>query len=606
MDPIPFFQAGAEVVFFLLPSGIGHHTSSQLLTVRTYRGLLCNSSQEFFNGVSYFGCNTSSVMNPGHSDHCGLCDLKPPALQVAAIPGRMKCDSSAPPIAVDQDNYVRNYSLKNALYYHDAFWALPVVPVEGLDLQVWLLAVQKLLWINHNNLMLYNNQAGLSELFNSSAQDPPSGDLQLWTNIHAMLSKWQCRAKNYLWCVQDLLETLQRHGFISENSHKLLTNYLEVLSSVGYSVIVRKEPRSVCTAAAFHPVNHSSPQYYRWDKSAYTPLTNGHLIRNVISDTCKDYPIPKYVTLNFTQPWLQFEKTLLVVTFNNPHYNAIPYIESVYRAFYPLILYCGPGFPNPDKFPSLKGWTFDFVSYGSTPEGHFPGSLNYECLSMAVDFHYSVEGYQIIADDVLLALYKLRDLRSHLVWFMPQKDVRIGDVRKLRECRLGMCDFHPRWNWWESYQNEVLNALFDLEAKSRSSRTAYRCHYQLLRLTGGPLRAYRAFSDTYYIPSRTAEDFAYLAKIFRKHNVFLEITIPTIIQCLENPEDIEPLPGLLMWEENRDRPWEHFTVKEFRLNTFMHPVKWGYLDTGEPGYAEYFCTKIVPFMHDRYGRINNK
>ena len=63
----------------------------------------------------------------------------------------------------------------------------------------------------------------------------------------------------------------------------------------------------------------------------------------VIRSTCKDARLTKRVeekvaTGTYSQPL--FEDRLLVIAFNFPHYAAIPYLESLYRASFPNILYC--------------------------------------------------------------------------------------------------------------------------------------------------------------------------------------------------------------------------------------------------------------------------
>lgn len=516
-------------------------------------------------------------------------------MQHSSLP--MWCDVRAPPVTLQQGTFIAHFLGHHALYLHAAFWALPLWEViEKTDTEVWPTVLQKLLWLTGNYVMI-------------RPDNPKSYNLQVDTSdniesVHKLLQPWKCPTNTFPACARFLLSMLRGESLLSSETYKKVSLWLDVLTDLGYQVnLLDSGSKRECHPVSYSSVTHTGPPFQKYDKSDYMPMSNSEAVQNTIKKTCKNYTIPTYSHINFTHPWTQFSKTLLLITFNNPHYEAIPYLESIYRPFYPYILYCGPDYPDTSVYSSLKSFRFNFVSYGKSPEGHFPGALNYVCTSLAVAFHFPVEGYMVIADDTFLAMYKLDRMHGHLAWFARRKDIRVADVRKLRECRLGMCDFHPRWRWWEDYQNEVLNALLDLRLKQKSSLLAYRCHWQLVRLNGGELRANGAFSDVYYIPNRIAADFSSLITIFHKHNVFLEIAIPTIMTCLENPEDIEDLPGLMLWYSSRETPWQHFVVKDFRLVHYMHPTKWGLVAQERPGYAEFFCTKSLPFLHDVYGRI---
>ena len=109
----------------------------------------------------------------------------------------------------------------------------------------------------------------------------------------------------------------------------------------------------------------------------------------------------------------------------------------------------------------------------------------------------------------------------------------------------------------------------------------------------------------YYLPAHVIRDIAIIMGILRKHEVFVEMAVPTAINCLINPEDIEPLQKFALGgiaRREREKPWLYFNSFMSRHDHFMHPTKWGLLAENRPGYAHFFCTQVVPLVHGR-GRI---
>ncbi len=504
---------------------------------------------------------------------------------------------------------VESFHSDGALYMKAGFWALPMPELESMSnqLQGHNVLIQKLFWLVGDNILLWHNE------FNEDTMRPQvSSQIAIDSDkVMNILSKLKCPAGDldFKSCIFKALATLRMAGLIDEEYHQYTVSWVHALMYVNHQLpqLINTNIEKVCTneTVKFHPIDYSKGSVHKkpFSKKYYSPVSNNQTISQLVNKTCSKFSMPSDVKINLTAPWHQLDNVLLIVTFNNPHYEVIPFLEIMYRPFFPYILYCGPGTPNEHKIPLLKNFTFSFISYGSTPKGNFPGSFNYECTSMAVKSHYSVDGYLVIADDILLSMFRLTELLRHVVWFMPSKEVRIGEVTKLRECRLGMCDFHPRWRWWEDYQSQILAMLRRLKKNQYKSNLIYRCYKQIVMQTGAEMRAHGAYSDIYYLPHRLAADFAQLADMFRQEGVFLEVTVPTILKCLENPEDIQPIPGLIIWDEGRDYPWLYYKPKELKLKSFMHPTKWGYLARGSPDYAKFFCSQVIPFLHDPYGRI---
>jgi len=615
---------GAESLYIASNTSLDLHSPHVFPTYEHSSLLIQQSQPAFFNSHLYFGCSTNtSNQNSNNSDSGDgsspvykMCQHVPPLQAPIILPQQSTvCDTVSAPVSVDAGTYMSSeYSLIEALFMEDAYWALPVIQYSNfLEKVVWKMAIQNILWKTGQSMMLrYQKQI----IANRDSLEISTLSAKLKADISAtelktteVLAGWKCErhvSPHLDMCIHLLLQLLVKNKLLHPKTTQQINSWLyQYLGSVGYTFPKLKASIATCTEEThnYHAVTMNSKLYEKYDKTNYVPMSNAENARELIDVTCRDYEMPRHARLNFTHPWTQYASTLLVVTFNKPHYESIPYIDTMYRPFFPYILYCGPGHPDLKKTPNLKNWTYNFISYGKTPEGHFPGAFNYICFSLAVAMRLPVEGYLVIADDVFLATYKIERLKHHMVWYTPQKTIRIGDVRKLRECKLGMCDFFPRWNWWEDYQNEVISALLSLRKLSATSRLAHACHSQLTRRNGDVLRANGAISDVYYIPSHIAADFSEMVQHFHKHNVFLEIAIPTIIQCLVYEGDVEEIPGLLLWDETREMPWTYFTNNDFRLTYYMHPTKWGLLSAKREGFADFYCTKVLPFLHDPYGRI---
>ncbi|ELT96984.1 hypothetical protein CAPTEDRAFT_189704 [Capitella teleta] len=185
-------------------------------------------------------------------------------------------------------------------------------------------------------------------------------------------------------------------------------------------------------------------------------------------------------------------------------------------------------------------------------------------------------------------------------WYLPKGNIRIAEITRLRECRRGICDVPTdKWGWWRKYIVAVIKLFDHFDNNEHNSTFIHDCYQQLKLLNGAERRPNGGYSDVFYIPKRLASPFSQLADIFLDFQVFLEITVPTIIQCLEFPDEFQTLKGLGLWEQDRTSPWTYFTPQDMVGMNFMHPTKWKSLSFGAKNNTEFYCNKIMPYMHDR-------
>ena len=573
-------------------------------TVGPQTGLVSTSGGLMFDVAAHFGCNRTSVgkHSPSAMSY-SLCSHKVAAIQATAtcsgvqIPdSSITCDASAPNVALANARFAPVH-LEDALYTSDAFWALPAAlvtdPEESL---MWSLGVQRLLWLSGNQVVVRRCRTSLSSTATSRL-----------FSVADQLDKWNCWSTTLKQCILDLIAN--NSGLLNDSLALSYSHWLNALDKNGYTFpLFSHSFNEECENVSLHAVDYSVPlSRQHLGPGVYTPVSNLDSMTKLYNETCHRYSVmlPKHVHINFAQPWTQFDDVLLLVIFNNPHYDAIPYVETLYRPFFPNILYCGPDTIDANLYPGVNRFTFSFISYGSNPAGHVHGAFTQKCTVMALQMDYAVQGYLVVSDDLLLVVHTLSKLIRKAVWFVPY--VQIGEISKLTECRQDVCGFPAEWwfkqNWWEKYQIATTNALAEIANRRSSSTVMNACYQRLLSENGAIERANGAFSDIYYIPSQFSQDFIELADLFLHHKVLIEIAVPTIVRCLVASKDVQPLIGKLKQGTIKMEPWKYVKTNSLSGESFVHPIKWGFLARGGPTeLIKLYCTKVLPYLHDRSAR----
>ena len=228
------------------------------------------------------------------------------------------------------------------------------------------------------------------------------------------------------------------------------------------------------------------------------------------------------------------------------------------------------------------------VFYGTEESNEFEvkkidskkGYLSYIGLADAMEVHRNYTGYLLINDDILLNPWTLDDLNQNKVWEGPKQPITIGKVGRIR-----------KWYWWKHplwglpkcllAKNESIIKHPDLLSLEYNNTLAASNEINTENRIKG---CYRGRSDVLYIPRQFSEQFIALSKIFYKHDVFLEIAIPTIVRMIVDESTSRQLmrgvylPGRVndTLIRNTNNLWSLY--KE-QLH-FIHPVKMNYMDNG--------------------------
>jgi len=498
-----------------------------------------NSTQQF-NAFTHFGCASSTANVSQVYSHCKVSPgiVAPVILQVSnTVPQILKCDETSPLATMGSGLYT-DFHISEAIFMRSAFWALPLFCTAAVRHRTeWSYIVQWFLWHTGQGLTLYlpDNYKHYVNVSSSPVR------------LINFLSQNEC-SSTVDNCIISLLRRLLASNVITSQFLKTIANWMRDLKQVKYvfPTVKRQFGVNCSSPVTWSPVLTSAISEKRFDSVANVAYSMELQKQLCETHHAKHNWADFGVMVNLTHPWHQFRHLLLVITFNKPHYEVIPYLELLYRSVYPHILYCGPTPLDMNSIPALSGYRISFISYTEWPVHRSPGSMNYQCAVQAVRMNFNVKGFLFVSDDLLLLPVPLSRLSEDRVWFVPRSEIRIGDLDTVRECRLGMCDFHPHWDWWMTYKTATIETLEKMAQLARSSTLFYHCLTRLRQRNGigrSQTRVNGAYSDIFHIPSRLAHQFADVAEVFADFGVFLEIAVPTVLQCLEPLENFQPLPG---------------------------------------------------------------
>ncbi len=563
---------------------------------KPFTGLKVTSTDGYFEAARHLGCDVTPRHNASYS--YSLCEYQTrPVIHSPAVYDRPRdgrtptCDLASPAVVLGDDTY-SILRLEQGLFLKPAFWAIPGFKISSdRERSVWDFLVQKVLHHSNHSIMLHGTGAAP---YTKYLSEKNSYDLLRHLKSVAIPGEGSTAA-----IIKNLLSALHEDSLLAKTSAWFGT----IFDLQDWNMEI---PSPVClsNSVIYRPVSYLSNRH----KKSSLPIENLPAIQTLHANVCKKYANITSSTIHFKTPWIQFDSILLVVVFNNPIYETIPYLEAIYRPFFPRILYCGPEQLSVSQNPALQAleyYEFSFISYGKSPEGHVPGALNYKCTELAAQIGYEVQGLLVIGDDLLLVTQFIKTLNPNKVWYVPLREIRTVDIENRVECRLGTCDHVKMWPWFPRYWPNMESLFKAFQEQQSAVPLVNKCVRNLVKVNGAKFRANGAYSDFYYIPTSIAKDFAKLMHIFADHKVFVEIAVATIMQCLVPAEEREFVTGPKLWGKNRDDIWKFFKlIRAFRTG-YLHPMKWSYVSRGREQYIALFCN-VIMFMHNSKGEITTE
>ena len=287
-------------------------------------------------------------------------------------------------------------------------------------------------------------------------------------------------------------------------------------------------------------------------------------------------------TSNATSKNCQFrrnlKKVLLAINFNFPFYEHIPALKRFYEPHFAKVVFCG--------FESNS-------TYGVLKMNHNAGMQGYHCLALAIEKHSNLkfEGYFHTNDDVVLNFWNLNfDLDK--VW--------LGTPVKWHHVHERGSPPGKNWIWWADGAprcEKVFQILKNMSVTSNKSPTKditntkkLKKHLQIYYENSRRKNiCMMSWSDAFYVPKKHASFYAFLANIFEKELVFLEIASPTILHMLTGPKGLQQMHGVYHADPELKHSGESF-YKTYTFDiTFSHPFKFSTITN-----KKFFDLAIVP------------
>ncbi|CAH1774966.1 unnamed protein product [Owenia fusiformis] len=548
-------------------------------------------------------------------------------------------DEYMPPLYYPRGTFVP-FNCQNTLYHYDAFWGL-FLPnsVTFRVTDIWRsYFTQTLLWLigGHigymppNCYQFRNYHSYISDAKQEQKLYYQAGDLVQF------LSNWRCKSNNLTSCIQILADDMAHKGFWDISDAKLAAAWLQDLVSIGYkfpsmTTELLNEPVkfqiTLQTENRFPVSLPSSPKYSNIGEKKFK-------IKALLDKTC--YKTHEMRQSNKIQQ-IQRNPILLLVVFNTPHYENIPYLEALYESHFVKTIYCGPKFPGKTFF---KDWDINFITFDASKESqnkNRPGSFNYECLLKAMKLGIRVKGVLTIADDSIMKANTISKLPMDEIWydsrsFETEKEFsRIlketsNDTKKKKEFQLRYKDFNyriaslenqrikscnisnlrdkchlsPFRPYFTKYEINIRNAFNELYRLQDTNKLIKTFLAGLSKNLLGMKRVITRPSDVYYIPQKHFEMVIPVAEAFHKHRVYIEIAVPTILHALGvNYSNLAVSVYNYDYGKTREKPWIRFPAFLNSTVTFMHPVKLSGIAQNNSNITELFCAAMdnQQFMH---------
>ena len=430
------------------------------------------NTERYLDMLPHFGCfPVDNYQQIKSMYNYSLCNLDYPSVLTPltfqnSLFERYQCDRYAPVVTVRNGSFTA-IQLFGSLFFKEAFWMLPLN--EDFDNIQWNVIVQYVLWMMGGHVSIFH---GKNELISY-----PKTKLATDSAFIQNLKQLECLPKETTTsqCVRIILLGMSKWKILPPRAIELLRKWFFQLDEKlpFYIEFSKESEKCSITNILYQPVRKQAPIN---DNYKYQVSNKSESVNKIQNMCLKHISRPALTNIVNTMQHndKQFHDMLLIIIFNNAHYNVIPYMEILLRSFYPNILYCGPDHPG-------SSTSFSFVSYANTPSGYRNGSFNYECIVHAYSmFPYMPGGYFVTGDDLMLLPHLFRQLSNEKLWFVPRNTRFVVDF--VRKCPIyrGECD-SDTWVppeltslWFVEYPKEAKSIMVALHKQAKQSSTFRR------------------------------------------------------------------------------------------------------------------------------------
>ena len=198
-------------------------------------------------------------------------------------------------------------------------------------------------------------------------------------------------------------------------------------------------------------------------------------------------------------------------------------------------------------------------------------------MNKAIEMNYNTEGILLMSDDVLLKYWKLKNLNQKKIWFVTHLKVWF-DFEHFNSSNKNQ----NGW-WWSRGGVKALNNLFyefnsTLGLKNNTSVNKIERiaiikflnnlkNHEKPKMNDSIYRAHKIASDIFYLPRTKFKSFHFACELFRKHQVFLEIAVPTILAGIDDENTSQIYSGNYYW--GRQFNFSNYNSTQH----FAHPMK---------------------------------
>ena len=302
-------------------------------------------------------------------------------------------------------------------------------------------------------------------------------------------------------------------------------------------------------------------------------------------------------TIEFAQNY--FKETLVIILFNfNPHIDVIINHYNIWKYLYPNQLIVGHFDSIKQKSiivelrKHLSNNTHNLHIASAMHYDAEPGFLNYKALYYAINQLKNYNGYLFLHDDMAINMTKFLslNLNRNKIW----QETWTGTFGKTP---MNVSFTKETWgNKGHGMNYPWFDTKWGIEAFNKMLEKNEDIKSRLKECNLNNADAYDLFvceSDFVYFPSSVIEELKYFTKIFSEYGIFLEMALPTIIECfLSDIDEVHYLPLCTFWDNRYNYA---LYQKECITNEVLyHPLK-----LTQPG-ALKFMKKLAELENSNY------